>query len=116
VAVPLKWNELDSEGLEPDLYNIPMFSIGSIGSAPRVAGHQKPEKAEDLATLLSQGTWTHDYPITYETAKSLGLPVRPDMPAEFFDLMALHPQPVRRQPTIEYVPKLGQYEGSRRNS
>src|SRR5713226_2250862 len=29
-----------------------------------------PEKADELARLLSEGTWTHDYAITYETAKS----------------------------------------------
>src|ERR1700719_2760429 len=28
-----------------------------------------PEKAQELARLLSEGTWTHDHPITYETAK-----------------------------------------------
>src|SRR5713101_9920090 len=27
-----------------------------------------PEKADELARLLSEGTWTHDYAITYETA------------------------------------------------
>jgi hypothetical protein len=30
--------------------------------------------------------------------------VRNDIPAEFLDLMALYPQPVRRQPSVEYVP------------
>jgi ClpP class serine protease len=73
------------------------------------------EKAEDLATLLSQGTWTHDHPITYETAKSFGLPVRSDIPAEFLDLMSLYPQPVRRQPTVEYLPERRRYEGFRGN-
>lgn len=73
------------------------------------------EKAEELAKLLSQGTWTHDYPITYDTAKSLGLPVRSDIPAEFLDLMALYPQPVRRQPAVEYLPEPRRYEGSREN-
>src|SRR5712664_114041 len=29
-------------------------------------------KAEELAQLLSDGTWTHDHPITYETAKTFG--------------------------------------------
>jgi ClpP class serine protease len=62
-------------------------------------------KAEELARLLSEGTWTHDHPITYETAQSFGLPVRCDMPAEFLDLMNLYPQPVRRQPTVEYLPE-----------
>ncbi len=64
-----------------------------------------PEKAEELARLLSEGTWTHDHPITYETAKSFGLPVRCDIPAEFLDLMNLYPQPVRHQPTVEYLPE-----------
>jgi ClpP class serine protease len=72
-----------------------------------------PEKAEELAKLLSQGTWTHDYPITYDAAKNLGLPVRSDIPAEFLDLMALYPQPVRRQPAVEYLPERRRYEGSR---
>jgi ClpP class serine protease len=64
-----------------------------------------PEKAQELARLLSEGTWTHDHPITYETAKSFGLPVRSDIPVEFLDLMNLYPQPVRRQPTVEYLPE-----------
>jgi len=62
------------------------------------------EKAAELARLLSEGTWTHDHPITFETAKSFGLPVRSDIPADFLDLMTLYPQPVRRQPTVEYLP------------
>ena len=62
-----------------------------------------PEKAEELAKLLSEGTWTHDHPITFDTAKSFGLPVRSDIPAEFLDLLSLYPQPVRHQPTVEYL-------------
>lgn len=63
------------------------------------------EKLEELVRLLSDGTWTHDHPITYETAKSFGLPVRSDIPQEFLGLLALYPQPVRRQPTVEYLPE-----------
>jgi ClpP class serine protease len=62
-----------------------------------------PGKADELARLLSEGTWTHDHAITYETAKSFGLPVRSDLPPEFLDLMNLYRQPVRRQPTVEYL-------------
>jgi len=69
------------------------------------------EKADDLARLLSQGTWTHDHPITYETASSFGLPVRSDIPAVFLDLMHLYPQPVRRQPGVEYLPEHRRSEG-----
>jgi ClpP class serine protease len=38
------------------------------------------EQAETLAEKLSTGTWTHDYPITPEEAKQLGLAVSTDMP------------------------------------
>lgn len=71
-----------------------------------------PEKAEELARLLSEGTWTHDHPITYETARSFGLPVRCDVPPEILDLMNLYPQPVRRQPTVEYLPIPRRYDGA----
>lgn len=70
-------------------------------------------KAEELSRLLSEGTWTHDYPITYEAAQSFGLPVRCDIPSEFLDLMNLYPQPVRRQPTVEYLPESRRAEGFR---
>jgi len=63
-----------------------------------------PEKIEELAEILSQGYFTHDYPITYEEAKKLGLPVSKDMPVEIYQLMKLFPQPVRRTPSVEYIP------------
>jgi ClpP class serine protease len=62
------------------------------------------EKADELARLLSEGTWTHDYPITFRKAQELGLPVRADMPTEVLELMRLFPQPTRRTPTVEYLP------------
>jgi ClpP class serine protease len=62
------------------------------------------ENAEATAKLLTSGTWTHDYPITYERAQALGLRVRSDMPENILRLMQLYPQPVRRQPSVEYVP------------
>jgi ClpP class serine protease len=64
-----------------------------------------PEKAEELSRKLSEGIWTHDHPITFETATSFGLPVRSDIPPEILDLMSLYPQPVRHQPTVEYLPE-----------
>ncbi len=62
------------------------------------------ENAEEIAKLLTSGTWTHDYPITCERAHALGLRVRSDMPESILRLMQLYPQPVRRQPSVEYVP------------
>src|SRR5258705_6678414 len=37
-------------------------------------------KATELAKLLTHGTWTHDYPITYERALELSLNVNNQMP------------------------------------
>jgi ClpP class serine protease len=65
---------------------------------------QTPEKAAHLADLLSRGTWTHDYAITLDEASRLGLPVSSEMPREVLQLMSLYPQPVKRQPTVEYLP------------
>jgi len=64
----------------------------------------EPEKAESLARMLSEGKWTHDYPITFEHARELGLPVSNEMPDDIMQLMDLFPQPVRRQPSVEYLP------------
>ena len=69
-----------------------------------LGGKYPNEVSEKLSVLLSQGTWTHDYPITYDHAKELGLHVNPNMPAPFYELLALYPQPVRQQPTVEYLP------------
>lgn len=63
-----------------------------------------PEKAETLTNTLTQGTWTHDHPISFQEARALGLPVTGNMPAEFYQLMSLFPQPTRRQPAVQYIP------------
>lgn len=62
------------------------------------------EKAQELAELLSQGTWTHDHPISWAEAKAMGLPIKTDMPAKIYELMALFPQPVKREPSVEFLP------------
>jgi len=68
-------------------------------------GKHPPEKADDLARLLSQGKWTHDFPITLEYARELGMKVSPDMPPEFLKLMRRFAQPTRRRPHVEYLPE-----------
>jgi Protein of unknown function DUF114. len=40
-----------------------------------IASRTDREQAEKLATILTEGRWTHDYPITCEEARKLGLPV-----------------------------------------
>jgi len=60
--------------------------------------------AERVATALSSGIWTHDYPITVGEARQLGLPVSTDMPNEIYRIMALYPQTAQRRPSVEYIP------------
>ena len=62
------------------------------------------EKAEELANALATGRWTHDYPISFEEAKTLGLPVSDDFPAEVHDLMSFYPQAPSRRPSVQYIP------------
>lgn len=81
-----------------------------------LSGKIPEAKAYELARLLSEGTWTHDHPITHETAKHFGLPVSTNMPPEFLELMNLYPQPVRHQPTVEYLPVRRRNEGPRRDA
>lgn len=63
------------------------------------------EEAVKLSELLTQGTWTHDHPITFEEAKSIGLSVSADIPREILELMDFFPQPVRRTPSVAYSPE-----------
>ncbi len=63
-----------------------------------------PEKADELATMLTEGRWTHDHAITYEDATGFGFRISDQIPEEFMTLMTLYPQPVKRQPTVEYLP------------
>jgi ClpP class serine protease len=69
-----------------------------------LGGKYSADKAEELAHILTEGRWTHDYPITYEEATTLGLHVTKGIPAELYQLMSLYPQPVRHQPSVEYLP------------
>ncbi len=71
------------------------------------------DRANEVAKALSEGRWTHDYPITPQAAQELGLNVSTDIPEEFLHLLQLYPQPVRKQPSVEYVPY--PYRGDRPN-
>ena len=69
------------------------------------------DAATALAAKLTTGTWTHDYGISSEEAKQLGLPISTDMPEDVYDFMALFPQPTRVRPAVEYIPV--PYRGAR---
>jgi len=59
--------------------------------------------AEALAAKLAGGNWTHDYALTAQQARALGLPVKVGMPPEVKRLMSLYPQPIQRS-GVEYLP------------
>jgi ClpP class serine protease len=59
--------------------------------------------ARALAEKLAGGHWTHDYALTAEEARSIGLPVKVAMPSRVLDLMKLYPQPVQ-QSGIDFLP------------
>ncbi|GIX11612.1 MAG: serine protease [Elioraea sp.] len=81
-------------------------------AATRLLAEKMDEAAaKALAAKLATGTWTHDYPISAEEARGMGLPVSLDMPNEVLELMTLYPQPVRRQSGgVEYLPQPRQRE------
>jgi len=61
-------------------------------------------EAQRIARMLSEGHWTHDYPITVEELRQMGLPVSEDMPKEVYELMELYPQAAQRRPGVEFIP------------
>ena len=62
------------------------------------------KKAEELAIIMSEGRWTHDFPITVQAAQELGFPVNTNMPRIVYELMDLYPQASARRPSVIYVP------------
>ncbi|KUK61968.1 MAG: Uncharacterized protein XE01_0657 [Synergistales bacterium 58_81] len=72
------------------------------------------EEAERLAGILTEGRWTHDYPISSEEAAELGLFISTDIPEEICQVMRLYPQSGQRRPSVQYVPM--PYHGTPNNN
>lgn len=66
--------------------------------------HKDEETAERIAGIMTEGRWTHDYPITFEEARDIGLLVSLGLPDEIYDLMDLFPQAQPQRPSVQYVP------------
>ncbi len=64
----------------------------------------QPKQAYELARIFTEGRWTHDYPITYEELKDMGLTVSVGLMKEIYELMELYPQPQQRRPSVQYIP------------
>jgi ClpP class serine protease len=76
----------------------------NVLTAQLLQRHMDPERARQVAHLLSQGTWTHDHPLMGSDLRQLGLPVREGVPIEERLLMDLYPQPRGREASVEYFP------------
>jgi ClpP class serine protease len=63
-----------------------------------------PDEAEALADALSEGRWTHDYPIRLEQARELGLPVSDAVPEAVYELMDRYQRRSQRRPSVEFIP------------
>ena len=89
------------------LADVSRKAIAQVSQAARhlLERRMTTEQAGKLAETLATGTWTHDYPIAPEEARTLGLAVSTDMPATVLELMTLYPQPVHtRSGGVEYLP------------
>ncbi len=62
------------------------------------------EDAQKVAALITTGQFTHDFPITVERAKSVGLCISTDMPKSIYHLMELYPQTGAGRPSVNFVP------------
>ncbi len=82
------------------------MAIAQLKEAVRelICDRLPPEQCAELATVLAEGRWTHDYAITVEAAQQMGLKVSTEVPEEVLELMALYPQPVRQQTAVEFTP------------
>ena len=57
------------------------------------------EEADRIAKVFTEGRWTHDYPITCDILKEIGVTaVCNKMPKEIYELMDLYPQPASAPP------------------
>ena len=72
-----------------------------------LSDQMQEQDAKAVAHTLSDGIWTHDHGLTPEIAKQLGLPVSTELPEEIIQLLTLYSQPLRQNPTVEYLSKSG---------
>ncbi|MFZ5814939.1 MAG: SDH family Clp fold serine proteinase [Bacillota bacterium] len=61
------------------------------------------EKAREIARTMTQGRWTHGYPLTWEALRDMGLKVSTDVPEEAYQLLELFPAGGRFRP-VQWLP------------
>jgi hypothetical protein len=62
------------------------------------------DKAASLAQALTEGSVTHDFPLTVPLLRKTGLAVSTDMPRTVYDIMDLYRQSSAGRPSVMYVP------------
>jgi ClpP class serine protease len=98
-------NKIDDETMiQADIARKAIRQVKAFVKKLLVENNCSKEKADKLAQILTEGRWTHDYPITFEEAKKLGLCVSNEMPKEIYELMDLYPQSPGKRPSVQYIP------------
>jgi len=69
-------------------------------------GKLPQDKMKLVIDHLVMGRYTHDWPITAEELKELGLNVKTEIPPAIYSLMSLYPQEAARRPAVEYLPTI----------
>ena len=98
-------NEIDDETIiQANIARKAIMQVFSFVKKLLTENNCTEEKAKKIATTLTDGRWTHDYPIKFEEAKELGLCVSSEMPKEIYELMDLYPQSPGKRPSVQYIP------------
>jgi len=97
-------NKMDDETLI--LIDVAKKALDQVRSLVHklLEGKLKEDEIEEVCKKLTEGRWTHDYPLTVEDLREMKLKVEVGLPEEIYRLMRLYPQPARFTPTVEYVP------------
>lgn len=66
-------------------------------------GKMRKQDIDNICSSLTEGKWTHDYPLKVEDLRRLNLNVETGLPGEIYQLMNLYPQPMRVSPTVEFI-------------
>src|SRR5215510_954718 len=62
------------------------------------------DQATNLAAALTEGSVTHDFPLTVDILRKAGLSISTAMPRNVYELMDLYPQAGANRPSVLYVP------------
>jgi ClpP class serine protease len=98
-------NKIDDETMiQADIARKAILQVHAFVKKLLSENNCSEKKAEKIATTLTEGRWTHDYPITFEEAKKIGLCVSSEMSKEIYELMDLYPQNPSKRPSVQYIP------------